>query len=150
MRHRPPHQYTHTRRVVSKVFPTDFASRKVRTVEAVWNEANSDTERTQSSSSHVVVSVSARWLLRRRQRTKKRALLRRTSRHTVWCRRRATVGAASPGKVGRRIFASSIQFVSVIERSRVRVRAARGSLWKVFVTKNIEYPSPPEVLWLSG
>lgn len=63
---------THTR-VVSKVFPTDFASRKVRTVETVWNEANSDTERTQSSSSHVVVSVSARWLLRprRRQRTKK-------------------------------------------------------------------------------
>lgn len=83
VRHRPPHQYTHTTRcVVSKVFPTDFASRKVPTVETVWNEAYFGTlnAHSQAQESRCCKCERARWLLRRpRQRTKKRALLRRTA-----------------------------------------------------------------------
>lgn len=95
----PHHQYTHTtRRVVSKVFPTDFASRKVRTVETVWNEAYFGTLNAHSQAQESSCCKCERRLRRPRQRTKKRALLRRTVKAhcvlTSYCGR----SNASPGR----------------------------------------------------
>lgn len=100
VRHRPPSPiHTHTtRRVVSKVFPTDFASRKVRTVETVWNEAYFGTLNAHSQAQESRCCKCERRLRRPRQRTKKRALLRRTVKAhcvlTSYCGR----SNASPGR----------------------------------------------------